>query len=110
MYLYSYPVQRLLVRLIGPWLETRWSAMAPLGIFLATIPLAVACALASWWLVESPTMRIRRPVAAWLDRQLRAWMARAAIPRIHFGRMAPPPRETPAPLSGNHLAVDQAHP
>jgi peptidoglycan/LPS O-acetylase OafA/YrhL len=99
MYLYAYPIQRLLVRLLGPSLEPRWASITPMGIFVATIPLAVACAFASWWLVESPTMKLRRPLATWLDRPLGAGAARASVLRVHLGRRPPSPSETPVPVS-----------
>jgi peptidoglycan/LPS O-acetylase OafA/YrhL len=110
MYLYAYPIQMLLARWIGPLLEPGWTTITPLLIFLAAMPLAAACAVASWSLVEAPAMRLRRPFAAWLDRRLGAAMARAVFPGVTLAQRPPSPRQAPRPLPANPLAVERARP
>lgn len=97
MYLYAYPLQMLLTLWLGPWLEP-WTAMTPLSLFVASMPPTILCALASWRWVESPAIRARRPVAAWLDRWLGATAARDSI-----GPAAPGPRtDCPEAAAGPH--------
>jgi peptidoglycan/LPS O-acetylase OafA/YrhL len=58
MYIYAFPVQVLLAF----WGVTRWGylAYALMGV-LATIPLAVA----SWWLIERPALRLKKWSPIW---------------------------------------------
>jgi peptidoglycan/LPS O-acetylase OafA/YrhL len=106
MYLYSYPLQRLVVRWFAPSLGTPTIVVTPILILLASLPMALACALASWYVVESPAMRVRRPLAAWLDRRFAASLGAAAA-RPHRARR---PRMASHPTKegsvSNHLAVE----
>jgi peptidoglycan/LPS O-acetylase OafA/YrhL len=54
IYLYSWPVQQILVQHFERWLT-------PGLLFVATMPLAMAAALASWVCVEKPFLRLKRP-------------------------------------------------
>jgi peptidoglycan/LPS O-acetylase OafA/YrhL len=90
MYLYSYPLQRLLVQWVGPVLGPPSTVVTPILIFLVSMPMAVLCAAASWYLVESPAMKIRRPLAAWFDRRFAERVAPASALRNR-------PRGRPAP-------------
>ncbi len=54
LYLYAYPIQLLLIHRFGPRLTpTRLSAIA--------VPLTAAIAALSWYLVERPCLRLKRP-------------------------------------------------
>lgn len=56
IYLYAFPIQQLLM-----W---RFPSLTPLQLFVLAVPPTVACAVASWHLIEKPFMRLgatRRP-------------------------------------------------
>jgi len=58
LYIYAFPVQVLLAL----WGVTRWGYLAYAGMgVLATIPLAVA----SWWLIERPALRLKKWSPSW---------------------------------------------
>ena len=55
IYLYAYPVQQLIVKCT----EHR---IMPMGLFMATVPLTLALALASWCLIERPFLRLKKRI------------------------------------------------
>lgn len=54
MYLYAYPIQQLLVQAFGPRLNVG-------TLFLSAWAISLAFAVTSWYLVESPFLRLKRP-------------------------------------------------
>ena len=61
-YIYAFPIQQLAVI---------WGFLTPLGNLAVAVPLTLACAVLSWWLVEAPAMRFgqtRRVQTRVLDR------------------------------------------
>lgn len=63
IYLYGYPIQQVMIQILGGWLATGPSSLSPVVVFAASVPPVVLAAAASWWLVESPTMGVRRALA-----------------------------------------------
>ncbi len=61
IYIYAFPVQGLMVWLMGP--------QTPLFNMMTAFPLTLALSVASWHLVESPALAQRKPLAARLKRQ-----------------------------------------
>lgn len=53
LYLYSFPIQMLLVKWFGPWL-------VPTGLFLAALAVSMGAAFLSWHFVERPFLRRTR--------------------------------------------------
>jgi peptidoglycan/LPS O-acetylase OafA/YrhL len=69
LYLYAYPVQQVFVML---------GVRDPVALFAAALPVTVLFALASWYLVERPSMRVFRRLDGALalrqaDRRVEAW-------------------------------------
>ncbi len=53
LYLYAFPVQQLLIRQLG-------TKIGPLPLFVLSLLATMACAYASWHLVELPFLRLKR--------------------------------------------------
>ena len=54
MYLYAFPIQRLLVQAFG-------RNLTPLGLFAAAWIATLVTAVASWYLVERPALSLKPP-------------------------------------------------
>jgi peptidoglycan/LPS O-acetylase OafA/YrhL len=59
MYVYAFPVQQAVVALAGP--------MTPLQNIAASLPVTLAFAVASWYLVEEPALARRHRLSGWLE-------------------------------------------
>jgi peptidoglycan/LPS O-acetylase OafA/YrhL len=60
LYLYAYPMQQLLVRFSG-------QKSAPIALFVWSMALTMPLAIASWYLVERPFMRLKERRAATVE-------------------------------------------
>lgn len=65
IYLFSFPIQQLLIRYFGPELNPYW-------LFLAAFPVSLLCAALSWHCVEKPCLRLK-------TRMLKTWMLKPAL-------------------------------
>ncbi len=95
LYLYAWPVEGLLYH--------RWPTLVPVAGFLLTLPLAAALGLASWYGVEQPATRGRKPlhlgprigaarmvwIRSWTSRSARRSHGRASIFRVPSSRRRP---------------------
>jgi peptidoglycan/LPS O-acetylase OafA/YrhL len=83
LYAFAFPVQQLLVRFLGTELH-------PLVLFLAAMLLTMPLAVASWYLVERPFLRLKTwgTSARRLDDSVRDTTTRTASCARHGGSMA----------------------
>lgn len=98
IYLYGYPIQQVVILLLGGPTEAGRSSLSPWVIFAASVPPTVLAAAASWWLVESPTMRVRRALAERFQRLGSPGAERAQAPH-RKGRAAVEPGPAEAAIS-----------
>lgn len=68
IYLYGFPVQQTVVQLFPAFRTPYWN-------FLISVPIVVAIAVFSWWLIEKPALGKRHLIKAAEDR----WKARAPV-------------------------------
>ena len=65
MYVYAFPVQQAAVALAGP--------MTPATNIAISLPVTLAFAVASWYLVEEPALARRHRLTQWLETATRLW-------------------------------------
>ncbi|MHB1561125.1 MAG: acyltransferase family protein [Isosphaeraceae bacterium] len=98
IYLYGYPIQQVVILLLGGPTEAGRSSLSPWVVFAASVPPTVLAAAASWWLVEAPTMRVRRALAERFQRLGSLSRERGQVPH-RTGRSAVEPGSAEAAIS-----------